>query len=218
MKKKPDGRRISLKVPLLYFLYLFIGWSIYRIGFKFSDSLEELYIKPIIWLLPFLYLIPKEKLKIADLGITVKNFFPSIYLSLALGVGFAFLGIIANMAKYGGIDFGANIGSGFFATALFISFATSVTEEFVFRGYLLGRLMRKFDEWMSVALATVLWTAIHVPIIFFVWGISGMQIAVYLGLTFIYGLGASVVFVRTKNLVAPTLLHVLWEWPVILFR
>ena len=70
-------------------------------SFRFSETLEELYIKPVIWLLPLLYIVPKDKLKFSDLGITLKNLFPSMYLSLALGVGFAFLGLLANFAKYG---------------------------------------------------------------------------------------------------------------------
>ena len=57
-KKKLEIKSRSLVTPLLYFVYLVVVWSFYRMDFKFSDTLEELYIKPVIWLLPFLYIIP----------------------------------------------------------------------------------------------------------------------------------------------------------------
>lgn len=219
MKKISAGSvNKNLVLSLLYFTYLFLIWSFYRMNFKFSDAAEEVFIKPFIWLFPFLYIIPRAKIKISQFGITFKNLFPAIYLSLALGVGFAFLGLIGNLAKYGGFHFEANIGPLFMGSSILISFATAITEELVFRGYILVSLMSKYKESISILLTTVLWTLIHAPISYFVWNINGLQLAVYLGLTFIYGIGASVLFVRTKNIAAPIFLHVLWEWPVILFR
>src|SRR5512135_2099623 len=108
-KRVIKSKNDSLVTPLLYFLYLFIVWGLYRVNFKFSDALEELFIKPVIWLLPFLYIFPRYRIKASDVGISGKNLFSSLYLALAIGVGFAFLGIIANIAKYGGINFNANI-------------------------------------------------------------------------------------------------------------
>jgi membrane protease YdiL (CAAX protease family) len=218
-KKEVNSKKVSLVTPIVYFIYLFLVWSFYRMNFKFSETLEELYIKPIIWLLPFLYILPKDRIRFSDLGITYKNLFPSAYLSIALGIFFALLGFVSNMSKYGGINFGANIGSRLLVSAIMLSFATSITEEFVFRGYLLGVFLRKYKtEFIPVLLTTVIWTAVHVPVTYFVWGMDGIQMFVYLTLTFIYGLGASIIFIRTRNIAAPMLLHVLWEWPIILFR
>ncbi len=218
-KQSTTYKHKGLATPLIYFIYLFIVWSLYRANFKFSDTTEELYIKPIVWFLPFFYIIPREKLKLSDLGITLKNLFPSVYISIALGVGFAFLGLIANITKYKGLEFNANIGSLFFGGAIVLSFITSLTEEIVFRGYLLSDMVRKLkNEYSSIILTTVLWTLIHMPIAYYQWSLSGIQFAVFLLLTFAYGFGASVLFLRTKNIAAPVILHVLWEWPIILFR
>lgn len=220
MKKRAKIIKVeNLKTPILYFLYVFIVWTFYRMNFKYPDVLEELVIKPGIWLLPLLiYVFPKEKTDLAGIGITLKNIFPSIYLSLALGVGFFFLGLIANIAKYQGVSFGANIGTISFIPAILVSFATAVTEELVFRGYLLGVFMKKYKNLFAVILTTLLWTLIHAPIAYFVWRMDVVQISIYLILTFVYGLGASGLFIRTRNLAAPIFLHVLWEWPIILFR
>jgi membrane protease YdiL (CAAX protease family) len=216
--KKKISTNTGLKTSLLYFLYLFTVWTAYRMSFKFSDNIEELYIKPVIWLLPFLYIFPKDHIRLADIGITTRNFFRSIYLSIALGVGFAFLGLIANIAKYGTINFEANIGSHLLGISILISFVTSITEELVFRGYLLGVFMRKYKGIIPVIINSLLWTAMHAPISYYFWHMDGVQTAVYLSLTFIYGLGASLLYGGTKNIAAPIMLHVLWEWPIILFR
>lgn len=187
-------------------------------NFKFSDRIEELFIKPVVWLLPFLYILPRNKMKLSHLGVTLKNLFPSVYLSIALGVGFAFLGLISNIAKYQGINFKANIGTLFIGSSILISFATAITEELVFRGYLLGVFIKRYKQELSVLVVTLLWTAIHFPVSFFIWKLSGAQLLVYLGLTFVYGVGSSILYLKTKNIVSSVFLHVLWEWPIILFR
>ncbi len=208
----------SIKTPILFLVYLITIWTFYRMNFDNSDVLEELVIKPIIWLAPlFLYIFPKEKISLATIGVAFKNLFPSLYLSLALGVGFVFLGLIANIAKYQGVNFGANIG-GNLLPGVTVSFATAITEELVFRGYLLSAFIKKQGNLFAVILTTLFWTFIHAPIAYFVWRMDAIQLTIYLILTFIYGLGASGLFLRTKNIAAPILLHVLWEWPIILFR
>jgi len=211
--------KVSLTTPLLYFIYLFVVWGLYRINFEYSDVLEELFIKPVIWLLPFLYIFHRENIKWSDLGITTKNLFPSVYLSLAIGVGFAFLGIIANLAKYGGVNFNANLGNDLFGISIIISLGTSVTEEFVFRGYILGAFVRKFKStFIPIIGSTILWTIIHLPVSYFVWKMNPIQVVIFLFLTFLYGLGAAMLYIRTRNLASSILLHFLWEWPIILFR
>ena len=65
--------------------YLLVVWGLYRFFFQLPEEIEELFIKPIVWLLPVAYLVRKEKANLESIGITLKNLFPSIYLSLLLG-------------------------------------------------------------------------------------------------------------------------------------
>jgi membrane protease YdiL (CAAX protease family) len=41
---------------------------------------------------------------------------------------------------------------------------------------------------------------------------------VYLLLTTLFGVGSAFIYARTKNVFSSIFLHVLWEWPIILFR
>ena len=128
-------------------------------------------------------------------------------------------GLLTNFLKYGGFHFGANLGSTPFMTSLGLSFITALSEETAFRGYIFSRLLISLkSELIANIIQTLLWTAIHVPIAFFVWGYTLPQGIVYLFLTAIFGMGSAFIFGRTKNIAGPILLHVLWEWPIILFR
>lgn len=208
-----------IKHVTVYSTYLIIIWAFYRFLFQFPDNIEELVIKPVLWLIPLFYFVRKEGFGISSLGFTFKNLFPAIYLSIGLGTIFVLEGVLANFLKYGHLSFGANIGSAPLLASLGLSFATAFSEETAFRGYIFNRLgFALKSEWTANIIQTILWTAIHVPIAFFVWGYTLPQGIVYLSLTAIFGLGSAFIFARTGNIVGSIFLHVLWEWPIILFR
>jgi membrane protease YdiL (CAAX protease family) len=208
-----------IKNVTIYVAYLIVIWAFYRFLFKFPDDIEEFIIKPIVWLIPLVYFVRKEKETITSLGITLKNLFPSIYLSLGLGSVFVIEGLLSNYLKYGQLNFAANIGSLPLMTSLGLSFATAFSEETAFRGYIYGRLTKVFrGELIANLIQTIAWTIVHVPIAFFIWNYTVPQAAVYLAITAIFGLGSAFIFSRTKNIFGSIFLHVLWEWPIILFR
>lgn len=208
-----------VKNVTIYAAYLIIVWAFYRFLFQFPDDVEELIIKPVIWLLPLFYFVRKERQGLSSLGITFKNLFPAIYLSLGLGSLFVVEGLLTNYLKYGNLNFGANIGSLPIMSSLGLSFATAFSEETAFRGYIYGRLVSVMGgEWAPNLIQTIAWTAIHVPIAFFIWKYTLPQALVYLLITAIFGIGSAFIFGRTKNVFGSIFLHVLWEWPIILFR
>lgn len=219
-KKTPPATNVlQVKHVTLLFAYLFIAWGFYRMLFQFPEPFDELLVKPIVWLVPLFVLLRKEKLGLSSIGVTMKNLFPSIYLALILGSLFAFEGLLINYLKYKGMDFAANIGQMQLFTALFVSFITAVSEELTFRGYIYTRLSAIVkSEWSAVLITTFAWTAIHIPIALLDWRLSLSSFVTYLFLVFIFGFGASFLYSRTQNILAPILLHLLWAWPIILFR
>lgn len=213
------AKTIVVKHVVIYSTYLFLVWALYRFLFKLPDQVEELAVKPLVWLIPIFWLSAKEKMSLSSIGITFKNLFPAIYLSLGLGAIFVFEAILANFFKYGHLNFGANIGDMPILSSLGISFATALSEETAFRGYIFGRLnIALNDEWAANIASSLIWTVIHIPIAFFIWKLNFAAGVVYLFLTAIFGIGSAFIFGRTKNIFGSVLLHVLWEWPIILFR
>ena len=210
----------SFKYAVYLSVYLLIVWGFYRFLFELPETIEELFIKPVVWLVPVFYLLWKEKEGISSLGITFKNLFPAVYYALGLGAFFVMEALIINFVKYGGkFNLGANLGELPFLTSLGLSFATAISEELTFRGYVFTRIWRFLGNEIYANLVTSLfWALIHVPITFFVWKLDLSAALLYLFLTTLFGIGSAFVYARTKNILSPILLHVLWQWPIILFR
>ncbi len=212
-------KEIIVKHVTIFSCYLLLIWGFYRVLFKLPDEIEELILKPIIWLLPLAVLLRKEKVGLSSLGITLKNMFPAIYFSLGLGAIFALEAVFINFVKYDGFNFMANIGQGALLSSLGLSFATAFSEEISFRGYIFTRVWGVVkNEWLANIIVSVVWTMVHVPITIFVWKLNLASAVVYLSLTMLFGIGSAFVFAKTRNIFSSIFLHVLWEWPIILFR
>ncbi|MGB6838978.1 MAG: CPBP family intramembrane glutamic endopeptidase [Microgenomates group bacterium] len=212
-------KETAIKHSTILAAYLLVVWGFYRFIFRLPEEIEELIIKPIVWLLPVFYLVRKEKGSLSSIGLTTKKLFPAIYFVLALGAVFAIEAIIINFVKHGGFDFSANIGEKALLSSLGLSFATAFSEEISFRGYLFNRVWKALGkEWTANIATSVVWALIHVPVAFFVWKLSISSALIYLFLTTLFGMGSAFVFARTRNVFASVFLHVLWQWPIILFR
>ena len=85
-------------------------------------------------------------------------------------------------------------------------FFVGITEEIVFRGFLLNATLKKMKLWSAITLNAVLFYLIHIPIwiyqgqdiTFFIWAI--ITIMAYSAL-FSYS------FIKTKNIFVPIILH-----------
>lgn len=210
----------ELKSIVKYVTFLIIVWGLYRFLFKLPDDIEELIVKPIIWLVPVFYFVFKvEKKGFTSLGFSLKNLFPSVYLSVGLGIIFVLEALFVNYLKYNGLNFAANIGEAPFFASFGLTLVTAFTEETTFRGYVFNRLLLfSKNEVAANLVSSVLWSLIHLPVAVFVWKFNFISSLTYLFLTALFGIGSAFVFARTKNIFSSILLHVLWEWPIILFR
>ena len=199
---------------------IFVVWGFYRFLFKLPESVEELFLKPIIWLLPLLFILKKERKDFRSLGWTTKNLFPALYLSIGLGVLFAVEGALVNSIKYGGsFNFLKVVPSqSLFFSAIGLSLVTAVSEETVFRGFMFNRLLAVLGEWRANLTTSVAWALVHLPITIFVFRYDPAGVLIFLFLTFLFGAASAFVFARTGNVLASVLLHIFWEWPIILFR
>ncbi|MBU0570350.1 CPBP family intramembrane metalloprotease [Patescibacteria group bacterium] len=219
MSLNNNKKETTIKHSTILATFLLVVWGFYRFLFKLPEEIEELIIKPLVWLVPVYFLVKKEKKGVSSVGITSKNLFPAIYISLILGILFAVEGMFINFIKHKGVDFSANLGSNSLLISLGISFATAVSEEIAFRGYLFNRIWEAIgNEWKANLITSIVWTLIHLPIAIFWWELNLAGVLGYLVLTLIFGIGSAFVFAKTKNVASSVLLHIFWEWPIVLFR
>lgn len=210
----------TLQNVIKLYVILLLVWGIYRVLFKLPDVVEELVLKPVVWLGLLFWFLQKGKETFSSVGWTTKNLFSSLYLGIGLGVVFAVIGILGNVAKYQGLDF-ADFGftSNLLLGSLALTFVTAVSEETVFRGYLFSRLWKILkSEWTASILTSVGWAIIHLPVQIFVYDLGLEALPARFLLTVMFGIGASFVYGRTGNILAPILLNIFWSWPIILFR
>lgn len=198
------------------FTYLLIVWGCYRLLFQLPEATEEFIIKPLIWLVPVVYLLSKEKLGLDSIGVTGKNFFHTIYFGLGVGVFLAIEGFILHQVKHGGIEFYSNYS---LWAALGTSLMTATVEELTFRGFIFTRFQVALkQEWVSHALTALVWVLIHMPIAIINWNYSVTALISYSLVLVMFSLGSSIVFARSRNIISPILFHVFLQWPILLFR
>jgi len=220
-KKVLEGkRRLALRRIFWFYSFLLIVWGFYRYLFRLPEAVEELVLKPLIWLGPTFFIVKfLEKRSIfSSLGLIKKNIIRNLYLGILVGMGFAATGLLLNFFKYGKFNFVA-IGNNDFLLAFVLSAITAFSEEIVFRGYLLNRLFEVLrDEWWALLVSAAAFALIHLPITVFVLHYSPVQIYVYGVLAFFYSLGSGILFLRTGTVWPSILAHIFWSWPIILFR
>ena len=217
-------RRNQLSARHVFFLFsfIFILWAFYRyFPNLLSDWAEEAILKPLIWLLPTFWIVRfVEKEKLSSLGITRKNLKLAITWGLGLGIVFALEGFLINVIKYRQVgESQLALDPEIFLRLFVLSFIIAVSEEIVFRGYIFNRFLALWkNEWKANIVSSLLFVIVHLPVGIFTLGYSSSVMLFYLFLIFVYGFGAAFVFARSRNIVAPILLHVLWAWPIILFN
>lgn len=213
--------RSALKLPLILWLVVLFLWTSYRFLFHLPEEIDELLVKPIVWL-GILILAVRfiEKRSLKSFGLTKEKLFQNLYLGWGLGTFFAFEGIIANAIKYRGMVF-FPIGISLFdlVKIVFLSLVTGFTEETFFRGYLFTRLSNAFNnEIIGNILSAIAFASIHLPIAIFVLQYNLLTIVSYEMILITLGLTNGFIFSRTKSVVAPTISHGLWNITVMLFR
>ena len=196
-----------------FWVYLVLVWGVYRFLSPLPVWIEEIFLKAIIFGLPVFYLVlKKEKSNLQSLGISAKNLFESVYLGLALGVFFYFVGQVSNFLRYRGVltvqDW--QVTSAELGGFLLLALVTAWWEELVFMGYILQRMSSVMrHEWKAALATAVMFSLLYVPSLL-IRGVTGWQFLLQMVLLFSLGLGNGILMLRTRNLAAPILAHTLW--------
>lgn len=89
-----------------------------------------------------------------------------------------------------------------------------ITEEMVFRGFLLNAFLKKLEMKRAIALNEVFFVLIHYPI----WIYNGLGVTAILTSSisvFVIGAFFSYSFIKTRNIFVPIVLHMVWNLLVI---
>ncbi len=200
-----------------------ILWSIYRTKLVLPEWFDELVAKPFVFITPvYVYLTHVEKTSFfKGIGLTIKDFFSEVKVAVLIGLFFTIAGFAAHYVKNGGFSFAQTL-LGQNPQSLLLIFvlalATATCEEILSRGFVLKRLYEESNNmFTSSFLASVLFLIIHIPILFTNLKLSGSQLLLFMTTDFILSLINSFIFLDRKNLIAPILIHALYNMSILLY-
>lgn len=178
-----------------------------------SQFLKSAVIKNLIWILPAALLIHRFR---EEVYVSLKEMFSSKvrwlrYLPLfALFTVYILVGAVL---QKGGLKIAPEFGFEEVLAVLFVG----ITEEMVFRGWLLNLTYREEKKVLCILGNALMFLAIHFPI----WLREGVFIENFTGLGFLCIIGLSVIFshafLKSKNILVPIALHMYWDLIMFLF-
>jgi len=200
----------------IYLIIFFTIWSVRELAIRpmLSDSLDRLIfqivesvIKLLIWTLPVIVLIKYYQndmwISLKDMWTNKPRWFKDAPILLIV-----FVPLLRSFIFNGGVV----IDPDFHPTSLIGSVLfVGVTEEIVFRGFLLNALLKKMKTYPAIALNEVLFVLIHFPF----WIYLGFDFSTFLAgsfTVFLLGVLFSFSFIKTKNILVPIVLHMTWNF------
>ena len=211
---------VSNKVIVIYLVIFYIWWTIEELAYwsYTSNTLAQVLlsssVKLLTWSIPAFILIKKysHQLKIGYPQLFKNRFKLWPYL---VGI-FIMITYLAIILYFENGDF--KINPNFRASDFIDKFlVVGITEELVFRGWLLNALLKKMSTWLALIVNNLLFLCIHLPIWYQTHTLvanfsSGGFISV-----FILGLIFGLLFIRSKNIWVPIVYHMLWDIIVTIF-
>ncbi len=205
---------------------ILILWSFYRTKWAIPGQFEwfdEFIAKPIVFLGPIIWYLKKYegKFSLGALGFDVKKITKDISFAFMIGLLFTTGALAANFFKNGSLQFNTTLFTGQGTSLLYIvvaGLATAIVEELVTRGFLLKRLYAHNKRLFYSSLqASSLFVILHIPILFTNYKLAGPAIVLFLLTDFILSMINSLVFLESKNIIAPILIHFFYNMAIILY-
>ena len=209
----------------VYLIVFFIFWSVRELVIQPMflsplDSVDSAFIGEVIklltWTLPAVLLIRHFR---DDMWIGLKEMFTS-KLQWSRDYIFAVVVICLLVARpiqawilHGELGFGSDFEPArLIGGVLFVG----ITEELVFRGFLLNTFLTRMKMEYAVALDAVLFVLIHYPIWIYR-GFDVSDIAISSIWVAVLSVGFAYSFIKTRNILVPIVLHMVWNFGIIVF-
>ena len=219
MKENVSPLQKSLNVWAI----ILILWSIYRANFGTSLPvwLDEFLIKPVFFILPVFWYIKKIEKKsfFHEVDLHKKTVISDLLWGVGLGVAFFAVGYIGIMLKQGFSS--AQLSKLFQPQTLIvfiIAFATSVSEEILSRGFVLKRLFEESKNALkSIALSSLLFFFLHIPILFTSQHMTGTVILQVMMTDIALSVVVSVLYLQRRSLLLPIIIHAFYTFSLTFF-
>lgn len=217
MTAKKEKTSVPISVLVIFSILFYAAWSVVELFASpyldmmsnqvLATFIRDCAIKNILWTLPAFILIYHYRDRLAVGLKEMFTFRKDCVKYLSLFFIFTVFIILNKFIHNGEIKVGENFGTSELIVVLFVG----LTEEMVFRGWLLNATAKKSEN-IALAVNAVMFLAIHFPI----WITDGVFTANFANLGFVSILMLSVifgyVFLKTKNIVLPIALHMYWDF------
>lgn len=201
-------------VYILYCLGIFVVWGIMEIiimpyieCYKFSDIIKEVLIKTFVWFVPAVILqrcFNKFMFVKKDSIFSFKVIWTEFIIVLFI---FTLFHLVSSLVQNGGIS----ISNSFRMSDIIIACSVGISEEMVFRGWLLNAVLNDKNKYIAVIINSLLFIAIHFP----VWVREGVFINYITSGAFLQIMVLSIIFslafIRNRNIIIPMILHSYWD-------
>ena len=219
-----NTNRAKTRALIVYVVAFYIVWTAWEFwGKSFLDGViqnaillqfvKSGVIKNLAWTFPALLLISHFE---SDVCISLKEMFTAKVLwhkYLPIYLIFTVYLLAGRFLTNGKLEISGSFGFDDMIIVLFVG----LTEETVFRAWLLNATFRENKRWIYIVVNALMFLAIHFP----KWISSGTFISNFTGLGFISILVLSVIFswtfVKSRNIIIPITLHMYWDLLMLMF-
>lgn len=219
IEKKP-----KIPVIIIYSLVFYGVWALWEffgrsaVGSVVSDEflleiITEGIIKALIWVLPAVCLVRYFR---NEVYIGLKDMFTNrvkLLNYIPVYLGFTVYLIIPAIIAKGGLVISDSFSYGDLINVLFVG----ITEEMVFRGWLLNVTVNEKRKWLPITINAIMFLLIHFPI----WIATGVFVDSITSLNFLCVPILSVIFgwtfIKSKSIWIPITLHMYWDLLMLLF-
>jgi membrane protease YdiL (CAAX protease family) len=214
----------KIKIMVIYLIAFFSLWALAelvifeRINIFVENEIlscfiEDAIIKMLVWTLPAAIMIHYFK---DAVYITLKEMFLSKvnwFQYLPIFIFFTLYILSGAILQNGNLVVSSEFGFDDVVGLLFVG----ITEELVFRGWLLNLTVNEGKKWLPISINAIMFLAIHFPI----WIRQGVFISSFTSLGFLCILILSIIFsctfIKSRNILVPVVLHMYWDLLVSLF-
>lgn len=217
-------KKSTLPVIIIYSFVLYGIWSLWEfwgngavnsaVGNEyFCQFIKEGIIKVLVWTVPAVCLARYFK---DELYIGLKDIFTNrvnVLKYIPVFFGFTVYLIAGAFLTKGKLEISSSFHYSYLIDVLFVG----ITEEVVFRGWLLNVTVNENRKWSPIIINAVMFLLIHFPI----WIMSGEFIDAFVNLNFLCVPILSIIFswsfIRSKSIWIPIALHMYWDLLMYLF-